>query len=148
MGHNMECQYCEILKHTSSNFTFAKEMDSGVVLLNHNQSFSGRCLFIYKRHFEDVTALSYGDFAAFNTDLLTVAKAIKSVFSPTLVNIGMFGNKIRHLHWHLIPRYEGDSNWGGVPWPNEPLELARAEYRLLAKKIADAISETLDARHN
>jgi diadenosine tetraphosphate (Ap4A) HIT family hydrolase len=32
------------------------------------------------------------------------------------VNIESLGNVVPHLHWHIIPRYVGDSRWGMPIW--------------------------------
>ncbi len=85
-------------------------------------------------------------YQGFNENLFQVLLVLKIVFKPTLINVGLFGNKVRHLHWHIIPRYEGDSNWGGVPWPNNPLYLSAESYGDLAKKIGEAFKGIRDAR--
>lgn len=144
----MNCPYCNLLSNSTEDDTYICKMTSGTLFLNFNQSFKGRCIFMLNHHEEDIAALDSNIFINFNLDLLKIIRAIKSVFEPTLINVGMFGNKIRHLHWHIIPRYEGDSNWGGVPWPNKPLKLSKKEYRDRAIMINRALQEAQDGRES
>ena len=37
-----------------------------------------------------------------------MAAAIRAVFDPKRINYECLGNIQPHVHWHLIPRYEGD----------------------------------------
>jgi diadenosine tetraphosphate (Ap4A) HIT family hydrolase len=46
-----------------------------------------------------------------------VGRHIKAEFKADRMNYASLGNVVAQLHWHIIPRYEGDSNWGGPPWP-------------------------------
>lgn len=60
-----------------------------------------------------------------------IGRHIKSAFKADRMNYASLGNVVGQLHWHLIPRYEGDANWGGPPWPvanpREPSDLERQE---------------------
>lgn len=142
----MDCYLCHLLKRSSDEATFIRKMEQGSLFLNTNQSFKGRVIFTLNRHEEDIALLDDKIYAAFNSELKEVLRALKIVFKPTLLNVGMFGNKVRHLHWHIIPRYEGDSNWGDVPWPNKPIYLSAEEYRVLALSIRDTLKEGVNAR--
>jgi diadenosine tetraphosphate (Ap4A) HIT family hydrolase len=46
-----------------------------------------------------------------------IGRHIKNEFKADRMNYASFGNVVAQLHWHLIPRYEGDPNWGAPPWP-------------------------------
>ncbi len=114
----MECHFCEKLLLVDRDETFVKKFDFGTLFIHRNQSFQGRSLFISNYHFEGLLDISEDYFRGFNKELLLVSKAIAKAFDPALINYASLGNKIRHFHYHIFPRYEYDQNWGGPPWPN------------------------------
>lgn len=43
-------------------------------------------------------------------ELALIGRHIKSAFNADRMNYASLGNVVSQLHWHLIPRYEGDAN--------------------------------------
>ena len=43
-----------------------------------------------------------------------VSMAIRKVFAPDKINLGMYFDLGRHLHCHIVPKYEGGVDWGGT----------------------------------
>lgn len=73
-------------------------------------------------------------------DLLRSQIAIERVTHPEHMNIAMLGNQMPHLHWHIIPRYEGDARWGGPIWMTreedmEDIRLPDEDHRKLVEAI-------------
>lgn len=73
----------------------------------------GHVLIIPKRHAEDYFAATKEEIHAINDLIFEVKKVIDEKFNPDGYNIGVnvgypAGQTIFHLHFHLIPRYEGD----------------------------------------
>ncbi len=130
----MECRFCELLKE-NNNDTFICKMKHGSLYLNFNQIFFGRTMYIFHQHIEDMTCIDTDNFFEVDKEIITVAKAIKKIFKPQLVNVASLGNHVQHLHWHIIPRYFDDPNWGNPPWPHGEKLLTSSEYRELSRKI-------------
>jgi diadenosine tetraphosphate (Ap4A) HIT family hydrolase len=60
------------------------------------------------------------------------------------MNLASLGNAVPHIHWHLIPRYLEDPNWGDTIWSpsdaEEPTKtLNEDEYREIVDSIARAL---------
>ena len=36
------------------------------------------------------------------------------LFKPAKVNYGAYGDTGHHLHFHLVPKYTGEFEWGGT----------------------------------
>ena len=44
-------------------------------------------------------------------EVSTVAAALHRAFSPAKINYELLGNMVPHMHWHIVPRWEGDTNF-------------------------------------
>ena len=45
-----------------------------------------------------------------------VEQALRQHLSPTKVNIAALGNMVPHLHWHVIARFDWDSQFPAPVW--------------------------------
>ena len=68
------------------------------------------------------------------------AKAVHTAFHPDKVNYGAYGDTGRHLHFHLVPKYRDQFEWGGV-FQMDPkrVTLSQQEYGELIGKIKAAL---------
>jgi ATP adenylyltransferase len=135
------CTLCEILQDTEENETFIARLEYGSLFLHWNQCYTGRCLYISNVHIENYPNIDYDLFVNLNRELLLLCKMIKRTFQPDLINYASLRNEIKHFHYHIIPRYEDDPNWGGPPWPSLEKKLTRNEYRELANVIHMSLGE-------
>jgi diadenosine tetraphosphate (Ap4A) HIT family hydrolase len=76
-----------------------------------------------------------------NKELLFLCKIIKRTFQPDLINYASLGNVIKHFHYHIIPRYKDDPNWGGPPWPSIEKKLTKDGYQQLVTLIRTSLEE-------
>ncbi len=134
----MNCLFCDYVKRKSDVGGFVAELSSSIVIISFNQQYWGRCLVIHKRHETSLLNLSGRDSKKFYEDMLKVANAIEKAFDPDKMNYALLGNEVEHIHWHVIPRYKNDGNWGGPPWPSTwPREkrLQAEEYNKMVTEI-------------
>jgi ATP adenylyltransferase len=88
-----------------------------VVMLNKFPYNNGHLLLAPKRHEHELAQLPADDFADLNEALRRSVAIVRDVFQPGGVNLGMnlgrcAGAGIEdHLHWHIVPRWEGDTNF-------------------------------------
>jgi diadenosine tetraphosphate (Ap4A) HIT family hydrolase len=119
---NVDCPFCSLIKSDDKS-RVVKESSNAVAIKDGYPITKGHSLIIPKRHiqsFFDTTELERQQLLA----LIDEVKAdIDGEFSPDAYNIGIndgpaAGQTVRHLHIHLIPRYEGDivDPRGGVRW--------------------------------
>ena len=65
-----------------------------------------------------------------------VSNALHKAFNPKKVNYGAYGDTGCHLHFHLVPKYEGGDEYGGVFQMNPgKIFLSDAEYSEMIEKI-------------
>lgn len=106
------------------------------LILFKEQSHPGRCIVAYRDHVSELTELSDEERNAFFSDVARAAKAIHAAFRPDKVNYGAYGDTGRHLHFHLVPKYRDQFEWGGV-FQMDPkrVTLSQDDYSAMAEKL-------------
>lgn len=66
------------------------------------------------RHVADPADLSDEEACAYESEVLTVARALRRYFQPAQVNYLTLGNQIPHLHTNVVLRYVDDPAPGGT----------------------------------
>jgi len=125
------------------NADFVAELSESYVTLADEQAYRGYCILYVKDHQEDLAALSFERQGRLWDDVARVAAALRRELSPERINYACLGNMLRHVHWHVTPRYTDD------PEPQHPiwvrplaerrLALPGAERQELVKKIRKAL---------
>lgn len=117
-----------------------KICDLGVsqLILFKEQSHPGRCIVAYKDHVSEIVNISEEERNLFFADVTRAANAIHKAFAPKKVNYGAYGDTGCHLHFHLVPKYEGEFEWGGVFEMNPgKVYLSDEEYDAMIAKIKE-----------
>ena len=110
------------------------------LFLFKEQSHQGRCVVAYKDHVNELFELSESDRNAFMADVCQAAGAMQKAFSPTKINYGAYSDKLAHLHFHLVPNYEGQFGFGGTFEMNpQKVYPTDAEYAETIDKIVKAL---------
>ena len=143
MAHT-DCAYCMIGENDELVDAFGIpvcELPASLLILFKEQSHPGRCIVASKQHVDDISDLSEEDAAAFMADVRHVAAALHKAFSPDKINFGAYGDKMHHLHFHLVPKYASDPYEFGDVFAMNPgrVALADEEYVEMARKIVDAL---------
>ena len=116
------------------------EMDHSWTFLDPNQTYRGHAIVVAKGHVEDLTALPRERGLALYAEMVRVAGAVRRAVGADHMNYLALGNVVRHVHWHIYPRFRDDPNWGGAPIPDPPAEpLSDDEYREIAAAIRAAL---------
>ena len=98
------------------------EKDLWSVYLHQNQYYLGRAIIALKRHIEDPTDMAEHEIKNLFDIMRDYKTALKKVTSPDIINYSFLGNRIRHVHLHVVPRYSSpriyenikceDASWG------------------------------------
>ena len=111
----MSCEICDrIARFTPDNPYLIAELESGYAVLCDNQYYAGYSIFLSKTCVPELHDLPPDARSTFMREMSQVAEAVFRAFSPRKLNYELLGNSVTHLHWHLIPRYQGDPN---ARWP-------------------------------
>ncbi len=119
------CKLCERIESikNGTNPYFIKEMETGYAVLGDHQYFKGYSLLLCKIHATELHELEKSFRLKFLEEMSQLAEAVWKVYQPQKLNYELLGNTIRHLHWHITPRYEDD------PMPTQPLWLIDRNIR-------------------
>jgi diadenosine tetraphosphate (Ap4A) HIT family hydrolase len=85
--------------------------------LSKNQTYRGHCQLIFDpRHVARVDLLSSDEWRALCDDLFKAQAAVMRTVRADHLNVESLGNVVPHVHWHIVPRYQGDPRWGSPIW--------------------------------
>ena len=88
-----------------------------LVMLNKYPYNNGHLLLAPKRHESQIDDLPQDEHADLHDMLRRSVAIVRTVLNPGGINLGMNIGKCAgagvedHLHWHLVPRWEGDTNF-------------------------------------
>jgi ATP adenylyltransferase len=80
----------------------------------------GHLMVAPNRHTGDLESLDPGETAAASTLLQRSIRALRAAMGPDGFNLGMNLGRVAgagvpgHLHWHVVPRWNGDTNYMAV----------------------------------
>lgn len=116
-------------------------VDGYPLYLMRNQTYRGRVVLAYDEHVGKIAQMEPEKCAEFFMAVQKVAKALTAVFAPGQVNIGMYADKMCHLHCHITPKYEDAPDWGGIFQmnPQPPMLLSEEEYEEMCGQIREAL---------
>lgn len=112
------------------------ELEGSKVYLFKEQNHLGRCIVAHKKHVSEMVELTPEERNIYFEDINKVATALHKAFSPNKINYGAYGDTGHHLHFHLVPKYKDEFEWGNVFEMNPGKKyLSKEEYAEIIKKI-------------
>jgi len=140
MEKSIDCLYCQRNELQKSLMIEVCDLRVSTLFLFKEQSHPGRCIVAYKDHVNELFELSENDRNDFMADVSQAASAISKAFSATKINYGAYSDKLAHLHFHLVPKYEGGFEFGGIfemnPQKTYPTD---SEYAQTIEKIVNCL---------
>ena len=133
---DINCAYCMRGELLDKFGIFICDLEVSSLILFKEQSKPGRAIVAYKDHVSEIVNISDEERNLFMADVTRAAKALHAAFKPNKVNYGAYGDTGCHLHMHLVPKYEGGDEWGGIFQMNPgKVYLSDAEYAEMIEKI-------------
>ena len=135
-----ECLYCQNNDTLHSLMIEEAKLSVSRMFIFKEQTYHGRCLVAYDKHVDDLNLLSDEERNAFMSDVAKVTRAMQKVFNPDKINYGAYSDTLEHLHFHLIPKYVGGPDFGGVFQMNpKQVYLTDEEYAKMAEDLKKAL---------
>jgi len=137
---NQNCAYCMEGELVAKFGIKICDLPASKLYLFKEQSHPGRVIVASKYHVSEMVDLNEADRMAFLADVNRVGEALHTAFAPAKVNYGAYGDTGCHLHFHLVPKYTDEFEWGGTFAMNPDLKyLSDDEYNATIAKIKDAL---------
>lgn len=139
----MGCFYCDEHSEARENLMIkVGVMSAGTLYLFKDQVHKGRCIVALNSHKKELCECDETERNNYMADVAAASGAVKKLWGCTKLNIGSYGDTNPHLHFHIVPKYEGGPEFGGtfaMSYP-EPVFLSDAEYQ----EMVDALKKELN----
>lgn len=112
------CIFCDFPKRNEEEkFLILRREKLSFVIMNAFPYNSGHLMVVPYRHTADMTQLTFEETSEMTLLAQTAVSTLKSLMNPDGFNIGMNLGKAagagidQHLHIHIVPRWNGDTNF-------------------------------------
>jgi ATP adenylyltransferase len=133
------CVFCTLLDGTSDEERILRRDEHAFVTLAKFPYNPGHLLVLPTRHVGDLEALTPEENAAIAALVQAGVRALREASAPHGFNVGLNLGHVagagipEHLHWHVVPRWGGDTNFMPVV----------AETRVLPELIQESFEKLL-----
>jgi len=138
-----KCIFCQML-NLNPNDTDNLLVDMGLytfTVLNLYPYNNGHLMIVPKRHTNDFSGLTNDELTESFVKLQLAEKALRKVLNPHGFNIGANIGRVAgagiedHIHFHIVPRWNGDSNFMPVI----------GDVKVISQDLAETKSKLLNA---
>ncbi|MBU3143281.1 HIT family protein [Clostridium sp. CF012] len=139
MSLDNDCFYCTGDERITNLMIEICKLEASTLYLFKEQTYKGRCVVAYNGHKSELFDLNDEERSLYMKDVARVAGALSKTFSPDKINYGAYADKMTHLHFHIVPKYENGPSFGGTfeMSPNDKVLLKDEEYNQLMNKIKE-----------
>jgi len=135
-----DCLYCTNNETQKNLMIEVVKLSVSRLFIFKEQTYKGRCLVAYDGHVDDLNLLSDEQRNLFMADVAKATRAMQKVFNPDKINYGAYSDTLSHLHFHLVPKYKGGPDFGGVFQMNpQKTYLTEQEYADMATRLKAAL---------
>lgn len=132
------CGYCAGGEKLAAFGIKICDLSVSQLILFKEQSHPGRVIVAYKDHVSELVDISPEERAAFIEDVAKASAALHRAFQPDKINYGAYGDGGCHLHFHLVPKYRDEFEWGSTFAMNPGrVTLSEEEYAGMIEKIKE-----------
>ncbi len=86
------------------------------VILVEEPGYPGYCRVIWNAHVAEMSDLDDAARAHCMAVVFAVERVLRATMQPLKINIASLGNKVAHVHWHVIPRFSDDPHFPEPLW--------------------------------
>ena len=116
------------------------------VVLVEDCDYPGFCRVILNRHVSEMTDLDAATRHTLMRVVFAVEQALRELMQPEKINLASLGNRVAHLHWHVIARFSDDKHFPDSVWsearrPGAPRPVQRAALKRALHKLLQAVAK-------
>ncbi|MBI4260872.1 MAG: HIT domain-containing protein [Actinobacteria bacterium] len=138
------CIFCELPERDDAEALILYRGERGFVVLNAYPYNPGHLMVAPFRHVADLGELDDDEVLDVGRLLQVAERTLREEMSPDGFNLGMNLGRVAgagvpgHLHWHVVPRWNGDTNFMPVVGETRVLpESLEDTYRKLRARLED-----------
>jgi ATP adenylyltransferase len=111
------CIFCHAAETDDRRGALVLVQQPAIVMLNRFPYAHAHMMVAPRRHVGDLGALPSDEFRVLTEELRRASTRLSEAFHPQGMNIGMNLGAVAgagvadHVHWHLVPRWLGDTNF-------------------------------------
>jgi len=135
----MTCELCELRNET----VLWQDRRCRVVLVG-DADHPGYCRVVWGKHVREMTDLTKSQRAHYMNVVYSLEQALRALMKPYKINLASTGNRIPHLHWHVVPRFEDDVHFPASIW--NAAKHAGAVHPVDRESLVQALYEILGGR--
>jgi ATP adenylyltransferase len=112
------CLFCELPKSTNDRENLiVGRTRSTFAILNKYPYNNGHLMVVPRRHGGDLQQLPEEEWQELNAMLRAALRIVQQAYAPHGSNVGLNLGRVAgagiadHLHWHIVPRWNGDTNF-------------------------------------
>ena len=134
-----DCIFCKIIANEIPSFTVYEDEQTKAFLDIYGVT-DGHVMVIPKVHSQTIVDTEETTVHAVFTAVKKVSAAIEKAYNTKILSIGINHGEpqgVRHLHVHIMPRYDGDG--GGIMQSLPGKKLTDKNFSAVAEKIRKAV---------
>lgn len=109
----------------------------------NDEDHPGFCRVILQWHVREMTDMTDSERGEFMRIVFAVEHVQRKLLSPEKINLACFGNKVAHVHWHVIPRFRSDPHYPNPVWGSRTAGTVRPLPENYWKRFREELNETL-----
>lgn len=139
----MGCIYCgEDQALLDSMMEKLCDLPASTVYLFKDQKYYGRCVVAFRLyHAQELFELKSQDLSDYMKDVARTAKAVMTVSGADKLNYAIYGDKMPHVHVHIVPKHENGEDWGQpFQMSGEKVYLSEDKQKQLRENLLKALN--------
>jgi diadenosine tetraphosphate (Ap4A) HIT family hydrolase len=136
--------------HTNAMCVLCDEVGGELVWQDHHcrvvlpaeADYPGFVRVIATQHVSEMTDLTSADRDHLMAVVWTCEKVLREIMEPTKVNLAALGNRVPHVHWHIIARFSDDRHFPNPIW-GEPKRQACSNGHMRRQNRAASLPASL-----
>lgn len=129
------CIYCAKDERLDQLMIEIGQLRVSTLFLFKEQTYRGRVVVALNEHEREMFHLSDERRQLLMADVAQAAAAVERAFQPGKINYGAYGDTMPHVHFHIVPKYEGGPSWG------KPFEMNPGQVYFSEDEYADLIRD-------
>ncbi len=137
-----DCPYCKEPIENTSVLIEVCHLTYSILSVYKNQFQRGRCVLSLKEHYEELFEIDQVTYVGFMKESQDICRLISKVFNPGKVQVAFYGDSVRHIHAHIVPKYADLPDWGMPFFMTPPMA-----YDNTWKEVIEVLRKEMEKCH-